>query len=178
MRLRHAYSGFIYETTDDGKCSLMLDEDAMLQLCNRAEMSARPRTEGGRVLDLQRGEMKATVGKQPADAPLEIHTPAAVAQILGTVVHVSVDPETGETLITSIESRIKVIGASGDAKAISGARAAEPADLTRCPDPLVVQTDWFPQPEHGALFNLTGGEGRIDAETGRFRGPLVADPES
>ncbi|MEL6984584.1 MAG: ABC transporter substrate-binding protein, partial [Actinomycetota bacterium] len=51
------------------------------------------------------------------------------------------------------------------------------ADLGRCPDPIVIQTDWFPQPEHGALFNLTAGQGRINAETGRFRGPLAADPE-
>jgi len=24
------------------------------------------------------------------------------------------------------------------------------ADLTRCPDPLVIQTDWFPEAEHGS----------------------------
>lgn len=50
------------------------------------------------------------------------------------------------------------------------------ADLSRCPDPLVIQTDWFPEPEHGALYNLTGGAGRVDPSTGRFRGPLAADP--
>ena len=26
-------------------------------------------------------------------------------------------------------------------------------DLTSvCPDPLIVQTDWFPEPEHGGLY--------------------------
>ncbi len=48
------------------------------------------------------------------------------------------------------------------------------ADLGRCPDPLIIQTDWFPEPEHGALYELTDGNGRIDPETGRFRGPLAA----
>ena len=41
---------------------------------------------------------------------------------------------------------------------------------------MVIQTDWFPEPEHGALYNLTAGEGSIDGESGRFSGPLAADP--
>lgn len=48
--------------------------------------------------------------------------------------------------------------------------------LADCPNPLVIQTDWFPEPEHGAIYNLTGGEGEIDPESGRFSGPLAADP--
>jgi len=40
----------------------------------------------------------------------------------------------------------------------------------------VLQTDWFPEPEHGALYQLTGGEGSIDPESGHFQGPLTADP--
>lgn len=75
---------------------------------------------------------------------------------------------------------VLVIAACGgdDGQEIGGGSAlADLADLTRCPDPLVIQTDWFPQPEHGAVYNLTAGQGRIDRETGRFRGPLAADPE-
>ena len=67
-------------------------------------------------------------------------------------------------------------GGSSEASTGGGA-LADLADLGRCPDPLVIQTDWFPEPEHGALFQLTAGDGRIDPETGRFRGPLAADPE-
>ena len=61
-------------------------------------------------------------------------------------------------------------GPAGDAEPISV------GDLGDCPNPLVFQTDWFPEPEHGALYNLTAGEGSIDAESGRFSGPLAADP--
>ena len=49
-------------------------------------------------------------------------------------------------------------------------------DLSQCPNPIVMQTDWFPEPEHGALYNLTAGEGSIDPESGAFSGPLAADP--
>ena len=50
------------------------------------------------------------------------------------------------------------------------------ADLGRCPDPIVIQTAGVPSPEHGALYQLTAGDGRIDPAAGRFSGPLAADP--
>jgi hypothetical protein len=50
------------------------------------------------------------------------------------------------------------------------------AGLASCPNPISFQTDWFPEPEHGALYNLTAGEGSIDPGTGVFTGPLAADP--
>ncbi|MGI9595710.1 MAG: ABC transporter substrate-binding protein [Acidimicrobiales bacterium] len=57
-----------------------------------------------------------------------------------------------------------------------GAEESAAGDLADCPNPMVFQTDWFPEPEHGALYNLTAGEGSIDAESGRFTGPMAADP--
>ena len=56
--------------------------------------------------------------------------------------------------------------------------AEEPApaavDLSGvCPDPLVLQTDWFPSPEHGYAYRLIGDAGELDAENGIYRGPLL-----
>jgi len=46
-------------------------------------------------------------------------------------------------------------------------------DLTSvCPDPLVVQTDWFPEPEHGGLYQVIGTDGEADAGAGTYTGPL------
>jgi basic membrane protein A len=43
--------------------------------------------------------------------------------------------------------------------------AASSGDLATCPDPLVIQTDWFPESEHGAMYELFGsGAYSIDAE--------------
>ncbi|MFZ4069121.1 MAG: hypothetical protein ACOYJ6_03345 [Caulobacterales bacterium] len=39
-----------------------------------------------------------------------------------------------------------------------------------CPNPLVIQTDWLAQAEHGGLYQLIGAGGR--AERGRYTGPL------
>lgn len=62
---------------------------------------------------------------------------------------------------------------TGDAE---GEEAMAEGSLSDCPNPMIFQTDWFPEPEHGALYNLTGGEGSIDVESGRFSGPMAADP--
>ena len=42
-----------------------------------------------------------------------------------------------------------------------------------CPDPLVLQTDWFPSPEHGYAYRLIGDAGELDTENGVYRGPLL-----
>jgi hypothetical protein len=42
-----------------------------------------------------------------------------------------------------------------------------------CPDPLVIQTDWFPEPDHGYTYQLIDpSQGSIDATKGIYSGPL------
>jgi len=43
-----------------------------------------------------------------------------------------------------------------------------------CPDNIVIQTDWFPEAEHGALYNMVGDDPSIDASKKVVSGPLVA----
>ena len=42
-----------------------------------------------------------------------------------------------------------------------------------CPDPLVIQTDWFPEAEYGATYQLIGPDPEIDTAAKVVRGPLV-----
>ncbi len=52
---------------------------------------------------------------------------------------------------------------------------AETADLSSvCPSPLVIQTDWFPEAEHGALYQLIGEGYTIDSELLTVTGPMIA----
>jgi hypothetical protein len=58
--------------------------------------------------------------------------------------------------------------------------AEEPAAETMsladvCPSPLVIQTDWFPESEHGDLYNLIGDDYVIDAENQTVTGTLVGE---
>jgi hypothetical protein len=43
-----------------------------------------------------------------------------------------------------------------------------------CPDPVVVQSSWFPQAEHGAVYQLLGKGYTVDARHKSVTGPLVA----
>jgi hypothetical protein len=62
------------------------------------------------------------------------------------------------------------------------AGAAEPlaagADARRlagiCPDPVVVQTSWWPESTHGGLYQLLGGRPSVDKAKKTIRGPLVS----
>lgn len=46
-----------------------------------------------------------------------------------------------------------------------------------CPSTIVIQTDWFPEAEHGAVYNLIGEGYTIDTEVKSVIGPLVAGGE-
>ena len=41
-----------------------------------------------------------------------------------------------------------------------------------CPNPLIIQTDWFPEPEHAHTYQLVGTDGVVDAENGTYSGEL------
>ncbi|MGA1139410.1 MAG: hypothetical protein ACO3VN_04650, partial [Ilumatobacteraceae bacterium] len=54
-----------------------------------------------------------------------------------------------------------------DSAAIAGQLA------TVCDSPVVVQTDWYPQTEHGGIYELLGDDYVVDAERGATTGSLV-----
>jgi hypothetical protein len=43
-----------------------------------------------------------------------------------------------------------------------------------CPEKIVIQTDWWPEIEHGGSYQLIGPAGKIDKETFRYSGPIDA----
>lgn len=66
----------------------------------------------------------------------------------------------------------------------SSAPAAENAEaaggdgaLSACPSSVVLQTNWFPEPEHSAAYALIDpATATIDADAGIYSGPAIADP--
>lgn len=51
------------------------------------------------------------------------------------------------------------------------AEAGELADV--CSNPIVIQTDWFPEAEHGAVYNLIGDDYTVDTNRKVVAGSLV-----
>jgi hypothetical protein len=66
-------------------------------------------------------------------------------------------------------------GGAGSGAGAAPAAAGQQVNLKGvCPDPVVVQTPWVPQAEHGALYELLGSGYRVDTAHKRVSGPLVA----
>ena len=108
---------------EDGACSILVDQDAVVELCGQTSLVLKRDEESNRrIVALDRGEIRIVVEPRDVEERIEIHTPAAIATLLGTIVHVSVDPKTGATTISSAESQVAV--RSGDPK-ISGTTVVE-----------------------------------------------------
>ena len=55
------------------------------------------------------------------------------------------------------------------------APAEDPLDLASvCPNPIIIQTDWFPESEHGAMYQMVGDGWTLDTDNMITTGPLVA----
>jgi len=77
---------------------------------------------------------------------------------------------------------ISLLGACGgsdtaatDTTAAAPTTAASLADV--CPTTIVVQTDWFPESEHGGIFQLIGDDAVASKDTGAVSGSLVVNGE-
>jgi len=98
------------QTGDDGACSLLVDQGAVLEVCQGTTMRLGHRegqTGGPWVLELRQGEIRVLSEPRQSGERIEIHTPAAIATILGSVVYVAVDAQ-GVTTIASAESDVRV----------------------------------------------------------------------
>jgi hypothetical protein len=97
------------ETEGDGACSLLVDGDALMEVCGGTQVRLRRKggPDGPRIVQLDRGEVRMVVEPRAASERIEIHTPAAIATIIGSIIHVSVDAS-GVTTISSAASPVRV----------------------------------------------------------------------
>ena len=97
------------ETGPEAACSVLVDKRALIQFCGRS--AVRLRHEEGRnatIVDVAKGSARALVGPRSVDEPLEIHTPVAIAAILGTILSVAVDPVTGDSTFALEEGSVQI----------------------------------------------------------------------
>lgn len=98
------------QTGEDGACSILVDGDALLEMCQATSLRFGHRDaprDGPRVLELRSGEIRVVAAKRPSGRRIEIHTPSAIATVQGSVVYVAVDAK-GTTTIASAESNVRV----------------------------------------------------------------------
>jgi hypothetical protein len=70
--------------------------------------------------------------------------------------------------------------ATGGGTASQAPAAASPQLSLKgiCPDPIAVQSSWYPEAEHGAVYQLLGPDYRIDPAHKRVTGTLTANGQS
>jgi hypothetical protein len=85
-------------------------------------------------------------------------------------------------LLSTVMALILALGAC--TSTTSGTTPAQPAASPQaslkgvCPDPVVIQTNWWPQSEHGAAYQLLGRDAKIDAAHKRVTGTLTVHGKS
>ncbi len=107
--------------------ALVLQDNALLELCSRSVITLRRHAvRRAQIVKLDAGEARFVVSPRSPDERIEVHTPSAIATILGTVVMVKVDPVTGETTVTSEENAVEVRSSdptiTGTTKVMKGER--------------------------------------------------------
>jgi hypothetical protein len=89
----------------------------------------------------------------------------ASALLVPTIAQASTTPPSTEPTDTA---------AAGSAAPGSDAPAA-PVDLAGvCPETIVIQADWFPESEYGAVYGLLGDDYEVDVDNKIVSGPLVS----
>jgi hypothetical protein len=95
-------------TGSDGQCALLVDDDALLEVCENTSLTLDRGDRGHRIVRLDAGAVRLVAEPRTVSERIEVHTPAAIATLLGTIVHIEVDPASGRTTITSAQSRVSV----------------------------------------------------------------------
>ncbi|HJU02831.1 MAG TPA: hypothetical protein VJ966_16680, partial [Actinomycetes bacterium] len=62
---------------------------------------------------------------------------------------------------------------AGSGSAPAGADRLNLRDV--CPNPIVVQTDWFPETEYAVYYHLLGSDLKVDVKKNLVNAPLVAE---
>jgi hypothetical protein len=75
------------------------------------------------------------------------------------------------TVIGTVFVTFLVVGIGVAAASKTSSRAVSPLQKA-CGSKIVVQTDWFPEPEHGFLYQLAGANGTIDTKAGHYTGTI------
>lgn len=96
-------------TGPEASCSVLVEKRALIQFCGQAAVRLRhDEKRNATVVDVAEGSTRTLAGPRQADEPLEIHTPVAIAAILGTILSVTVAPATGDATFALEEGKARI----------------------------------------------------------------------
>ena len=96
-------------TGPEASCSVLVEKRALIQFCGQAAVRLRhDENRNATIVDVAEGTTRTLAGPRQADEPLEIHTPVAIAAILGTILSVTVAPATGDATFALEEGKARI----------------------------------------------------------------------
>ncbi len=99
-------------------------------------------------------------------------TTAAPAETEAAVAETEAAPAETEAAVAETEAAPAETEAAA-AETTAAAPAAAVSLKEDCPDPIVIQTDWFPESEHGALYQMIGSDYKVDTGKKVVSGSLI-----
>ncbi len=115
------------------------------------------------------GSKKATVDTTVAAETAETTVAGTAAE---TTPAETTPAATGETTVATADDTKPADTKPADTKA-AGAAAAGASLKGVCPETIVIQTDWNPEAEHGALYQMVGANPTVDTDKKRVTAPLM-----
>jgi hypothetical protein len=102
-------------------------------------------------------------------------TAAAPATTEATPATTEAAPATTEATPATTAEAPETTEATSSGAATTAPSGGTAVDLSAdCPNPLVIQTDWFAESEHGGLYQMLGDDYEVTADTMRVKGSLMA----
>jgi hypothetical protein len=101
--------GLPVEVSTRGRCTLLLAQRTLVQLCGRTKATFVG-VRGGNAgeIDLYAGDLKVVALARADAGALEIRTPSARVVLLGSGTHVSVSAKSGDTVVSALVSPVGV----------------------------------------------------------------------
>jgi len=96
----------LLEVPVDAHCSLLLADRALAEICGVALASFSETINGGSV-ELDVGELKVIA---PDGSAVSVRTPTASIEVRRAAAHISVAPDSGESVVSALEGQLSVIG--------------------------------------------------------------------
>lgn len=116
-RLSERAEAIELETNERSTLSVLYGTAISLQIGPSTRLLVHPATdERGELIELVRGELRTVTRRDQSKKRPEIHTPSAVIRPSTTTLHFFVNPVTGDTDVTSLESRAWVMSSDPNHK--------------------------------------------------------------
>ncbi len=168
-RLSERAEAIELETNRVSTVSVLYGDSISLQLGPSTTVRVNPATDRrGELIELVRGELRSVTKRDRSKKRPEIHTPSAVIRPSTTTLHLFIDPVSGDTDVTSLESRAWVVSSDSTHKQSAILNSGQQVTIRMGNAPGTIRK-FVPDPKSDITGFLSGSNLRVAALTHDMR---------